>query len=102
MENWVEALEVLVEAEAIAERREEFNYSAARQRLRGVFLAAIDADDTQVEASLSAAIRTAQEQKSISMATRAEGTYAEYRGQKRVRQEDEDSDCLFASVPSPI
>jgi hypothetical protein len=47
-----------------------------------VFLTAIGAEETQIEASFCAAIRTAKEQKSISLATRAEATYAEYRRQK--------------------
>jgi hypothetical protein len=52
------------------------------RRLRGVFLAAMGAEETQIEASLCAAIKIAKEQKSISLATRAEATYAEYRRQK--------------------
>jgi hypothetical protein len=47
-----------------------------------VFLAAIGAEETQIEASFCEAIRTAREQKSISLAARAEATYAEYRRQK--------------------
>jgi hypothetical protein len=47
-----------------------------------VFLAAVGADETQIEASFCAAINTAREQKSISLEKRAEGTYAEYRRQK--------------------
>jgi hypothetical protein len=51
-------------------------------RLRGVFLAAMGADEMRIEASLRAAIKTAKEQKSISLVKRAEATYAEYRRQK--------------------
>ena len=40
------------------------------------------AEETQIEASFCEAIRIAREQKSISMAKRVEGTYAEYRRQK--------------------
>jgi hypothetical protein len=47
-----------------------------------VLLTAIGADGTQIEASFCAAIRTAGEQKSISLAKRAEATYAEYRSRK--------------------
>jgi hypothetical protein len=47
-----------------------------------VFLTAIGADEAQIEASFSAAIRIAKEQKSISLEKRAEGAYAEYRRQK--------------------
>jgi hypothetical protein len=40
------------------------------------------ADETQIEASFCAAISIAKAQKSVSLAKRAEGTYAEYRRQK--------------------
>jgi predicted ATPase len=76
------ALEAIREAEALAERFEERSWCAELYRLRGVFLAAIGADETQIEASFCAAIRTAREQKSISLEKRAEATYAEYRRQK--------------------
>jgi serine/threonine protein kinase len=77
-----ESLEVIREAEALAERSEEHWWSAELHRLRGVFLAAIGADETQIEASFCAAISTAKEQKSISLVIRAETTLAEYRKQK--------------------
>jgi predicted ATPase len=77
-----EALEAIKEAEALVERSGERWWSAELHRLRGVFLAALGADETQIEASFSAAISTAREQKSVSLEKRAEGTYAEYRGQK--------------------
>jgi hypothetical protein len=77
-----EALKAIREAEALAEEREERWWSAELHRLRGVFLAATAAEETQIEASFCEAIRTASEQKSISLKTRAEATYAEYRRQK--------------------
>ena len=77
-----EALEAIREAEGLVERFEERLWRADVHRLRGVFLAAIGADETQIEASFCEAIRTAKEQKSISLAKRAEETYAEYRRQK--------------------
>ena len=77
-----EALEAIREAEAVAERFEERCWCAELHRLRGVFLAAIGAEETQIEASFCGAIRTAKEQKSISLEKRAEATYAEYRRQK--------------------
>ena len=77
-----EALEAIREAEALAERSEGRWWCAEMHRLRGVFLAAMGADETQIEASFCAAIRIAKEQKSISLAKRAEATYAEYRRQK--------------------
>src|SRR5271166_5315022 len=77
-----EALEAIMEAEALAERLEIGWWYAELHRLRGVFLTAMAADETQIEASFSAAISTAREQKSISLEKRAEATYAEYRRQK--------------------
>jgi serine/threonine protein kinase/predicted ATPase len=77
-----EALETINEADALAERREERCWSAELYRLSGVFLAAIGVDEAQIEASFCAAIGTAKEQKSVSLAKRAEATYAEYRRQK--------------------
>ncbi len=77
-----EALEAIREAEAVVERSEVRFWCAELHRLRGVFLATLGADSTQIEASFCAAIRIAREQKAISLATRAEATYAEYRKQK--------------------
>ena len=47
-----------------------------------MFLAALGADETQIEALFQEAIRIAKEQKSVSLQKRAEETYAEYRRQK--------------------
>jgi adenylate cyclase len=77
-----EALEAIKEAEAVVERFENQYWCAELQRLRGVFLAAMCADETQIEGSFQAAISIAKEQKSISLEKRAEATYAEYRRQK--------------------
>ena len=77
-----EALETIREAEAQVGVSEGRWWSAELHRLRGVFLAALGADETEIEASFCEAIRIAKEQKSISLATRAEATYAEYRRQK--------------------
>ena len=77
-----EALEAINEAEALAERFEQRFCCAKLHRLRGVFLANLGGEGTEIEASLRAAIRTAKEQKSVSLAKRAEGTYAEYSRQK--------------------
>ena len=79
-----EALEAIAEAQELVERYEERWWSAELQRLRGVFLMSIAAQETQIEAALCEAIRIAREQKSISLATRAEATYAEYRRQKAI------------------
>ena len=72
-----EALETINEAEALAERFEQPNWCAELQRLRGVFLAALGADEAQIEASFCEAIRIAKDQKSVSLEKRAEETYAQ-------------------------
>jgi serine/threonine protein kinase len=77
-----EALEAISEAEARVERFEERAWCAELYRLHGVFLAASDADEAQIEASFRAAIGIAKEQKSVSLEKRAEATYAEYHRQK--------------------
>jgi len=77
-----EALEAIGEAETLAERFENRYCCAEPHRLRGVFLAAMGAEESKIEASFQAFIRTAKEQKSVSLQKRAEGTYAEYRRQK--------------------
>jgi serine/threonine protein kinase/tetratricopeptide (TPR) repeat protein len=77
-----EALEAIRKAEAIAERTEEGWWCAELRRFRGVFLAAIGADETQTEAAFCAAIKIAREQKSISLIRRAEATYAQYNFEK--------------------
>jgi adenylate cyclase len=77
-----EALEAIKEAQAIAARSEERRWCAELHRLRGVFLAAMGAEESQIEASFCEAIRIAKEQKSVSLEKRAEATYAEYRRQK--------------------
>jgi predicted ATPase len=77
-----EALVAMNEAEAVAERFEQRYCLAELHRLRSVFLAAIGADESQIEAALCEAIRIARQQKSISLAKRAEATYTEYRRRK--------------------
>ena len=75
-------MEAIEEAESLAERSGVRYWFAELQRLRAVFLTAIGADETQIEASFCAAIKTATEQRSVSLEKRAEATYAEYRRQK--------------------
>ena len=77
-----EALETIGEAQAMAERSAERWWSAELHRLKGVFLTAMGADETQIEDAFCAAIRIAKEQKSVSLEKRAEATYAEYQRQK--------------------
>ena len=77
-----EALKVVGEAQAVVERFEERNWCAELHRLRGVFLTAIGAEESQIEASFREAIRIAKEQKSVSLEKRADATYTEYRRKK--------------------
>ena len=77
-----EALEAIEQAEALAERVEERWWCAELHRLRAVFLTAIGAEETQIEASFCTAISTAKQQKSISLEARAEASYEEYLSQK--------------------
>jgi hypothetical protein len=77
-----EAVEAIDEAEALLERSGERWWSAELLWLRGVFLAATGADETRIEILFLAAIKIALEQKSISLATRAQASYAEYRACK--------------------
>jgi predicted ATPase len=77
-----EALETIKEAEKVVERSEERQWCAELQRLRGVFLTATGAAEAQIQTSFREAISIAKEQKSTSLATRAEASYAEYRRQK--------------------
>src|SRR6516162_1273004 len=77
-----EGLQAISEADALAERSEERVWCAELQRLRGVLLAAMGADEAQIEAAFSGAIAIAKQQKSVSLEKRAEATYAEYRRQK--------------------
>ena len=74
-----EALEAIREGDAPVEKFENRYWSAELNRLRGVFLATLGADEGQIEASFCEAIRIAKEQKSVSLEKRAEATYAEYR-----------------------
>jgi predicted ATPase len=76
-----EALAAIREAEEWVERSGERFYCAELHRLRGVFLTALGAEETEIEASFCEAIRTAKQQNSISLATRAEATSAAYRRQ---------------------
>jgi adenylate cyclase len=80
-----EALETIQQTEALAESLDEGWWRAELQRLRGVFLASLGAEEAQVEAAFREAIATAQQQKSMPLENRAEATYAEYRRQKASR-----------------
>jgi predicted ATPase len=83
----LKALETLKEAEQLIKRSEERYWCAELHRLRAVFLSAIGSDQTQIEASFHAAIKTAQEQKSVSLVRRAKKSYAEWRAQTKGPQQ---------------
>ena len=80
-----EALEAIKEAEALVERSEERWWSAELHRLRAVFLAAIGADQTQIEASFCEAISTAKAAEVGFTGKRAEATYADTAAKKQAR-----------------
>ena len=62
-----EALEAIRVAESLVERSEERWCGVELHRLRGVFLAGMTADETQIEASFCAAVSMAKQQNSISL-----------------------------------
>jgi adenylate cyclase len=78
--RFAEALKAIREAETLAKSSGESWWSAELHRLRGVFLAALGADQTEVEAAFHEAIRIARQQKSFSLMKRAEASHAEHRG----------------------
>ena len=77
-----EALEAIKEADTLVEVFEGRWWCAELDRLRGVFLTKLGADEARIEEAFGKAINIAKQQKSISLATRAEATYAEYCCQK--------------------
>ena len=66
-------LEAIREAIALVERSGGRSWLAELHRLRRIFLSAMGAEDTQIETSICAAIKTAKGQKSVSLQKRAEG-----------------------------
>ena len=80
-----EALLAIRDAEELAERSGERYCCTELYRLRGVFLADLGAEEAATEASFRAAMRIAREQKSSSVARRAEASYAEYSARKEER-----------------
>ena len=75
-----EALETI--KEELLEVAEARWWCAEMHRLRGIFLAALRAEDSEIEGAFHEAIRIAQQQKSLSLTKRAEATFAEYYRQK--------------------
>jgi tetratricopeptide (TPR) repeat protein len=74
-----EALEAIEEAEALMEISEGYWWRAEIYRLRGIVLTKLGADASIIEEAFCKAISIAKRQKSTSLSTRAEASYAEYR-----------------------
>jgi hypothetical protein len=72
-----DAINAIPEADALAQRFEQRFWCAELHRLRAAFLTKLRADHAEIEEAFCAAISTAKQQKSTSLATRAEATYAE-------------------------
>ena len=77
-----EALDAIMEAEALVESTSLRYISAELSRLRGIFLALIGAGKAQIEGAFGEAIKIAKEQKSIALTKRAEASLEEYRKQR--------------------
>jgi tetratricopeptide (TPR) repeat protein len=77
-----ESLDTISEAQSLVERSGELCWYPELQRLRAVFLAAMGAEESQIETSFKEAIRTAKKQKSVSLQIRAQVAYKEYLRQK--------------------
>jgi hypothetical protein len=67
-----------------------------------VFLAALGAEETRIEASFREAIRIAKEQKAVSLENAQKQPTRNIAARKRVGQEAEDSDCLFGKWNSLV
>ena len=79
-----EALAAVQEAEALAKASGELWWLAELYRLQGVFLSGLEATKDEVEKAFCRALRTAKQQKSISLAARTEASYAKFRLQASV------------------
>jgi hypothetical protein len=78
----LQKLEAIKEADALTEKYEAYHMRSGLYWLRAVFLAAMGAEEAQIEASFQEAIRFAKEMKSVSSEKGAEAIHAEYRRQK--------------------
>jgi predicted ATPase len=77
-----EALQALREAEAFVESTGGRYICSDLHRLRGIVLTAAGGEDIQINASFGEAVRTAEQQKSISLQKRAEAAFDAYRHTK--------------------
>ena len=73
-----EALKAIRDVEALAENSGECWWSAELHRLRGAFLAAMGANETEVELAFHEAIRIARQQKSVYLLKRAQVSHASH------------------------
>ena len=85
-----ESLEAIREAEALVERSEERWLCAELRRLRGMFLAAMGADEAQIDTSFCEAISIAKEQKRFRWRNVQKQPTRNIAAKKRARQEDVD------------
>jgi hypothetical protein len=90
-----QALEAIREAGALAERFEEGLWSAELLRLRGVFLTAIGAEETQIEASLCEATKPQRSRSRFRYRSARKQPMKNIGGKKRAHREGVDSDYLF-------
>jgi predicted ATPase len=77
-----EALDAVQEAEALAKASGELWWLAELYRLQGVFLSGLEETKDEIENAFCKALRTARQQKSTSLAARAEASYAKFRLQR--------------------
>jgi predicted ATPase len=77
-----EALDAVQEAEALAKASGELWWLAELYRLQGVFLSGLEEPKDEIENAFCKALRTAKQQKSTSLAARAEASYAKFRLQR--------------------
>ena len=92
-----EALKAMEEIQLFGKSSGAVSWCAELYRLRGVFLTALGAEETQIEASFREAIRIAREQKSISLRNAPKEPTQNFAGKKQVGKWDVDSGYLFAN-----
>ena len=90
-----EALEAATEAEALAEKSEERWWNVELHRLRGVFLTALGAEKTKIEASFQAAISAEGAEVGFARETSRRNLRGIPSPKSERGQEDVESDCLF-------
>jgi predicted ATPase len=90
-----DALDAINEAEALVERTGDRSWWAELHRLRGVFLAAMGADEIEIEASFYEAIRIARSRNPLRWRNAQKQPTRNTVAKKRAGQESLNSDYLF-------